>query len=194
MRAALAGLRAFLPCSVAILLMLMLGAGETLAGSATPPKLRVKPEKLELRLSQTGEPLPPPPDSPLPVYIALAGRSPGPAVTLEVEADGAWEIWVQASGDAGPSFPAGALFMAPVGTPPPAAGTPQPPWPWLQLTSESQLLASGQGRAELFYQVRLRLSGDEAVASSARVDLTFTLVPPVAIGPAPSMGPPRPSG
>ena len=114
----------------------------------------------------------------MPVYIALAGPSPGPAVTLEVEADGAWEIWVQASGDAsGASFPAGALFMAPVGTPPPAAGTPQPPWPWLALTPQPQLLASGQGHAELFYQLRLRLSGNEAVASGVRVDLTFTLVP-----------------
>ena len=156
----------------------MLGSVEAVAGSAAPPKLRVKPDKAEFRIAQTAEPFPPPPDSPLPVYVALTGPSPGPAVTLEVEADGAWEIWVQASGDGGDaSFPAGALFLAPVGTPPPAAGTHQPPWPWLQLTPQPQLLASGQGHAELFYQLRLRLSGDEAVPLSARADLTFTLVP-----------------
>lgn len=161
-----------------ILLTLVLGSGEALAASSSPPRLRVKPQKAEFHLSEAGEPFPPPPDSPLPVYVALSGPSPGPAVTLEVEADGAWEIWVQASGEAGGgAFPAGALFMAPVGTPPPAAGTSQPPWPWLPLTPQPQLLVAGQGHAELYYQLRLRLSGHEAVASTTRVDLTFTLQP-----------------
>lgn len=170
--------RAAWRCSLAALFALALVSGHALAGPASPPRLRVKPEKLELRVAQAGEPFPPPPDTPLPIYIPLAGPTPGPAVTLEVQADGAWEIWVQAGGEArDSSFPVGTLYMAPVGTPPPAAGTPEPSWPWLPLRPQPQLLASGQGPAELRYQVRLRLSGDQAVPPSARLDLTFTFVP-----------------
>lgn len=147
------------------------------AASGKPPRLRVRPNRVEFDLSRSPEPYPPPPGYPLPIYVAPTQPATGPAVTLEVEASGGWEIWVQATPDPdrGP-FPEGGLFLAPVGAPPPPPGTGQPPWPWMALTPQPKLLTTGQGDAELHYQMRLRLVGSEQAVKDARMDVTFTLI------------------